>query len=259
MPDAFRRKRPCQLWRPAAPNAGRAVRATLPAMSRRWGRRCTSPPPWEMTTAAGNWKKNFPQPASSVGCTGSTAPARSTSCGYWPATSNSSAWTRRKRTPVCTAAIASTVAQLAGDVDAIVLSDYAKGSLADVEALISSAQDHGTAVLVDPKGEDFSRYAGATVLKPNEAEFAAVAGHWSDENDFLSRGTSMVQDLQLGALLVTRGERGMTPLPTARTTLDATGRGPGGIRCHRRGRHRHRAHGGRDRLRNGSRSCRYPG
>ena len=135
----------------------------------------------------------------------------------------------------CTEAIEESVAQLAGDVDAIVLSDYAKGSLAEVEALISCAQDHGTAVLVDPKGEDFGRYAGATVLKPNEAEFAAVAGRWSDENDFLSRGKSMVQDLQLGALLITRGERGMTLFPRdeqpltlpaeAREVFDVTGAG----------------------------------
>ncbi|MDE0004881.1 MAG: bifunctional D-glycero-beta-D-manno-heptose-7-phosphate kinase/D-glycero-beta-D-manno-heptose 1-phosphate adenylyltransferase HldE [Rhodospirillaceae bacterium] len=135
----------------------------------------------------------------------------------------------------CAEAMASSVAQLAGEVDAIVLSDYAKGSLAEVEALISSAQDHGTAVLVDPKGQDFGRYAGATVLKPNEAEFAAVAGHWSDEDDFRSRGEAMVRDLELGALLVTRGERGMTLFPrheqpltlpaVAREVFDVTGAG----------------------------------
>ncbi len=135
----------------------------------------------------------------------------------------------------CAEAMEKTVAQLAGEMDAIVLSDYAKGSLAEVERLISCAADHGTPVLVDPKGEDFGRYAGATVLKPNEAEFTAVAGHWSGENDFLSRGKSMVENLQLGALLVTRGQRGMTLFPSqeqpltlpaeAREVFDVTGAG----------------------------------
>ena len=135
----------------------------------------------------------------------------------------------------CAEAVEEVVAQLASSVDAIVLSDYAKGSLAAVERLIACAGDHGTAVLVDPKGQDFARYAGATVLKPNEAEFAAVAGYWSDENDFLSRGETMVQYLELGALLVTRGQRGMTLFPRhekpltlpaeAREVFDVTGAG----------------------------------
>ena len=135
----------------------------------------------------------------------------------------------------CAAAMEESVAQLAGEVDAIVLSDYAKGSLAAVERLIACARHYGKAVLVDPKGRDFARYAGATVLKPNEAEFAAVAGHWPDENDFLSRGESMVRDLKLDALLVTRGKRGMTLFPRrekpltlpaeAREVFDVTGAG----------------------------------
>ena len=135
----------------------------------------------------------------------------------------------------CAATMLESVSELGGEVDAIVLSDYAKGSLAAVEELIACAADHGTAVLVDPRGLDFGRYAGATILTPNEAEFAVVAGRWSDENNFLSRGESMVQDLQLGALLVTRGKRGMTLFPRqeqpltlpaeAREVFDVTGAG----------------------------------
>ena len=135
----------------------------------------------------------------------------------------------------CAEAMEESVARLAGEVDAIVLSDYAKGSLAGVAALISRARNHGTAVLVDPKGRDFGRYAGAAVLKPNEAEFAAVAGRWSGEDDFLSRGEAMAGNLGLGALLVTRGERGMTLFPRdgrpltlpaeAREVFDVTGAG----------------------------------
>ena len=137
--------------------------------------------------------------------------------------------------PGCAEAMEASVAQLAGEVDAIVLSDYAKGSLAKVERLIARARDRGAPVLVDPKGEEFGRYAGATVLKPNEAEFAAVAGRWSGEDDFLSRGEAMVRDLDLGALLVTRGGRGMTLFPRrerpltlaaeAREVFDVTGAG----------------------------------
>ncbi len=137
--------------------------------------------------------------------------------------------------PDCAPAMEESVAALAGQVDAIVLSDYAKGSLAGVERLIVCAHDQGTPVLVDPKGQDFHRYAGATVLKPNETEFAAVAGRWSGEDDFLSRGQTMVGNLRLGALLVTRGKRGMTlfarnepplTLPTeAREVFDVTGAG----------------------------------
>lgn len=124
---------------------------------------------------------------------------------------------------------------LASGVDVVVLSDYAKGSLAGAQRLIDRTRDRGIAVLVDPKGDDFSRYSRATVLTPNQAEFAAVAGAWTGEADFLSRGEAMLQDLELEALLVTRGKRGMTlfarderplTLPAeAREVFDVTGAG----------------------------------
>ena len=135
----------------------------------------------------------------------------------------------------CAAAIERLFSGLAGDVDAIVLSDYGKGSLAGVQRLIDYGRDCGTAVLVDPKGRDFSRYARATVLTPNQDEFAAVAGTWSNETEFLSRGEAMGRELDLEALLVTRGARGMTlfrkgeqPLPLSaesREVFDVTGAG----------------------------------
>ena len=124
---------------------------------------------------------------------------------------------------------------LASDVDAIVLSDYAKGCLVGAQRLIDRTGGRGTLVLADPKGGDFSRYARATVLTPNQAEFAAAAGTWTDEADFQSRGGAMVRDLELEALLVTRGKRGMTlfsrhepplTLPAeAREVFDVTGAG----------------------------------
>ncbi len=133
------------------------------------------------------------------------------------------------------AAIEASFARLAGDVDAIVLSDYGKGTLADVQRLIALGRERGVAVLVDPKGRDFKRYAGATVLTPNQAEFAAVAGSWSTETDFLSRGDTLVRELGLEALLITRGDRGMTLFPRgeqpltlsaeSREVFDVTGAG----------------------------------
>ena len=135
----------------------------------------------------------------------------------------------------CAAAVEGLFCGLAGDVDAIVLSDYGKGSLAGAQQLIHNGLDCGTPVLVDPKGRDFSRYAHATVLTPNQAEFAAVAGTWSSKAEFLSRGEAMRRKLDLGALLVTRGARGMTLFPggeqpltlsaESREVFDVTGAG----------------------------------
>ena len=121
------------------------------------------------------------------------------------------------------------------DIDVIVLSDYGKGSLSRVEQLIAASRDAAIPVLVDPKGTEFRRYAGATVLTPNQGEFAAAAGSWLTEAEFLARGEALREDLELEALLVTRGERGLTlfrrseqalSLPAeAREVFDVTGAG----------------------------------
>ena len=92
----------------------------------------------------------------------------------------------------------------------MVLSDYGKGSLVNHQQLIKAARARGVAVLADPKGTDFSIYRGATLLTPNQAEFEAVAGPCADEQQLLERGLAMLQELDLKALLVTRGEQGMT-------------------------------------------------
>jgi len=92
----------------------------------------------------------------------------------------------------------------------VVLSDYAKGSLDGVQDLIGQATVAGVAVLVDPKGTDFSRYRGATLLTPNQREFEAVVGKCRDEGELEARGRALCRDLRLQALLITRGERGMT-------------------------------------------------
>jgi D-beta-D-heptose 7-phosphate kinase/D-beta-D-heptose 1-phosphate adenosyltransferase len=94
--------------------------------------------------------------------------------------------------------------------DVVVLSDYAKGTLADPQALIRAARAKGKPVLVDPKGRDFTKYRGATLLTPNLGEFEAVAGVARDDETLASKGEALRAELQLDALLVTRSEHGMS-------------------------------------------------
>ena len=91
----------------------------------------------------------------------------------------------------------------------VLLSDYAKGALADPAGLIRRAAAHGCRVLVDPKGEDFARYRGAWLLKPNQAEVERVVGAATDDADFDARMLALRQALQVEHLLVTRGAAGM--------------------------------------------------
>jgi D-beta-D-heptose 7-phosphate kinase/D-beta-D-heptose 1-phosphate adenosyltransferase len=125
-------------------------------------------------------------------------------------------------------------AQLANH-DLLLLSDYSKGTLSDVQNLITLAKNQGKAVLVDPKGTDFERYRGATLLTPNLSEFEAVVGECKTENDIVTKGQALLVELDLDAMLVTRSEQGMTllrrdhdefHLPTrAREVYDVTGAG----------------------------------
>jgi D-beta-D-heptose 7-phosphate kinase/D-beta-D-heptose 1-phosphate adenosyltransferase len=92
----------------------------------------------------------------------------------------------------------------------VVLSDYGKGTLANIADLIESLNANGCRVLIDPKGTDFKRYRKCFCLTPNQAEFAAVAGDWDSESEFLDKAKSLREELDLDFLLVTRSERGMT-------------------------------------------------
>jgi len=94
--------------------------------------------------------------------------------------------------------------------DVVILSDYAKGALAHVQRMIEAAREAGRKVLVDPKGEAFEKYRGATVLTPNRGEFRQVVGTWKDEADFVRRGMDLRERLQLDALVVTRSEEGVS-------------------------------------------------
>ena len=119
--------------------------------------------------------------------------------------------------------------------DAVILSDYGKGTLADVAALVTAARSAGKPVLIDPKGRDWSPYAGATLLTPNLSEFEAIVGPCTSDADLVAKAEALRAQLNLAALLVTRSERGMTliepgksplHLPTAaREVYDVTGAG----------------------------------
>lgn len=102
------------------------------------------------------------------------------------------------------------VASLLAGHDMVVLSDYAKGALARVEALIQAARVAGLPVLVDPKGHAYRRYAGATIITPNRAEMADAVGRWHTEAELEERAQKLRAELSLEALLVTRSEQGMT-------------------------------------------------
>jgi rfaE bifunctional protein kinase chain/domain len=96
------------------------------------------------------------------------------------------------------------------DFDAVVLSDYGKGGLTHIERMIEQADARHIPVLVDPKGEDYRRYRGATLLTPNRAEFREVAGSWRTEAELATKAQQMRAELALGALLITRAEEGMS-------------------------------------------------
>lgn len=96
------------------------------------------------------------------------------------------------------------------DHDVIILSDYAKGSLVNVRDMITAASALHKTILVDPKGSDFSRYSGASVLTPNRAELSQVIGEWKSEAELTEKAQNLRRSLQVHALLVTRSEEGMT-------------------------------------------------
>ncbi|MBI3096306.1 MAG: D-glycero-beta-D-manno-heptose-7-phosphate kinase [Rhodocyclales bacterium] len=96
------------------------------------------------------------------------------------------------------------------DCDVVILSDYGKGGLAHITQMIALAGAAGKQVLVDPKGEDYARYSGATLLTPNRSEMRQVVGRWKDDAELERKATRLREELRLEALLVTRSEEGMT-------------------------------------------------
>ncbi|MCP5269408.1 MAG: D-glycero-beta-D-manno-heptose-7-phosphate kinase [Zoogloeaceae bacterium] len=100
--------------------------------------------------------------------------------------------------------------KLLADCDVVVLSDYGKGGLTHITEMISLARAAGKRILVDPKGDDYTRYAGATIITPNRAELKEVVGRWSNDEDMALRAQRLRSELGLDALLVTRSEEGMS-------------------------------------------------
>lgn len=118
--------------------------------------------------------------------------------------------------------------------DAVLFSDYGKGGLAHIPQMIARSRAGGRTVLVDPKGSDYSRYRGASVITPNRAELQDVVGRWHGEDELRTRAQNLRTSLDLDALLVTRSEEGMTLYDAAgelhvkaqsREVFDVTGAG----------------------------------
>ncbi|EHA14535.1 bifunctional D-glycero-beta-D-manno-heptose-7-phosphate kinase/D-glycero-beta-D-manno-heptose 1-phosphate adenylyltransferase HldE [Halomonas sp. HAL1] len=136
---------------------------------------------------------------------------------------------------VDTSELLAQVEKVLPDCDVVILSDYGKGTLNQVENLIANARAQGKRVLVDPKGQDFSKYRGASLITPNLTEFEAVVGACATDAELSTRGEALRAELELEALLITRSEKGMTlireghaplHLPTrAQEVFDVTGAG----------------------------------
>jgi len=104
----------------------------------------------------------------------------------------------------------SKISHLLKDVDLVIFSDYRKGSLIDLKNFINLVKPVGIPILADPKGDDFSKYKGVTLLTPNLHEFEFVVGKCATEEELVSKAQRLIKDLDLEALLVTRGEHGMS-------------------------------------------------
>ena len=118
--------------------------------------------------------------------------------------------------------------------DVVLFSDYGKGGLAHIPRMIELARAAGKPVLIDPKGSDYRRYAGASVITPNRGELMQVVGHWRDEKDLIARVAALREAIDVQAVLLTRSEEGMTLFDgehiahepaRAREVFDVTGAG----------------------------------
>lgn len=121
--------------------------------------------------------------------------------------------------PIDAGGLQADVAALLERVDAVILSDYDKGTLRTAGGLIAMARGRGLPVVVDPKGTDFERYRGATILTPNLGEFEAVVGRCETDAQRVERGQRLREQLGLDALLITRSEHGMTLLAAGQPPL----------------------------------------
>jgi rfaE bifunctional protein kinase chain/domain len=132
------------------------------------------------------------------------------------------------------AAQATVFAQLLPAQGCVLFSDYAKGGLTHIAPMIAAARQVGKPVLIDPKGSDYSGYAGATAITPNRSELAAVVGSWHSEDELRNKAQHLRTQLGLQAIVLTRSEEGMTIYdesgditvrPQVREVFDVTGAG----------------------------------
>ncbi|VEE08214.1 DP-heptose synthetase [Neisseria animalis] len=96
------------------------------------------------------------------------------------------------------------------DYDVVIFSDYGKGGLTHIARMIDWAKHEGKPVLIDPKGDDYEKYAGATLITPNRAELKEVVGSWKNEAELTEKAQSLRRHLELESILLTRSEEGMT-------------------------------------------------
>ncbi len=124
--------------------------------------------------------------------------------------------------------------QLVNTHQAVLFSDYGKGGLAHVKDMIDQAGLAKCPILVDPKGTDYSRYEGASVITPNKSEMQEVVGIWHNEEELKLKAQNLRQSLNLQAVLLTRSEEGMSLFDKegdfhvkaqAREVFDVTGAG----------------------------------
>jgi rfaE bifunctional protein kinase chain/domain len=96
------------------------------------------------------------------------------------------------------------------DVDAVLLSDYGKGSLQKVREIIVQSKQHNIPIVIDPKGADYAKYSDATLITPNRSELRQIIGTWKSETDLQQKAETLRKELRLGAILLTRSEEGMS-------------------------------------------------
>ena len=157
------------------------------------------------------------------------------SCASSDGRSSCCAWISKiRRTMRCLSQTLADFERVLTGYAAVLFSDYGKGGLTHIARMIGSARAAGKIALVDPKGSDYSRYAGASVLTPNLAELAEVIGGWSSEAQLLERAQTLRERLNVGDLVLTRSEQGISLFDAAghmhvpaqaREVFDVTGAG----------------------------------
>jgi len=108
--------------------------------------------------------------------------------------------------------------------DAVIFSDYKKGALTNISQLIDKANSAGVKTFVDPKGTDFTKYKNVTAITPNQSEFLAVVGEANTETQIVEKGSKLLNDLDISALIITRSEKGVTLIEKSGSSINIPAR-----------------------------------